>query len=580
MEETGFSGCDLVLDDYNDEVCREGSMIVSTAVAPRATQNTSTAVNIIIDPKDQMQADLAMTLSGSLRKIGLSNITQRPLSDTLSRELSSDVLDICLLESTTPFLYNMDKSDYKGLQGLVSSTRNLIWVGEGGGRQPLAKSGLIDGLFRVLTGEMYRARLTTLSLERNTSSEHQAEQIIKIVRSIAADTDRAADTEYTEIDGILHINRLVPARPLSQEVARKVLPQQRGKKPYGLGPPLRLSIGSPGLLNTLHFVEDRAQDKPLGPTEVLIKVKAVGLNFRDVLVALGRLETDTLGAEFSGEVVQIGSSCQKFQPGDRVVAFHPSRYANYIRVQEDMPVAKIQDEKMTFATAAAIPVAYATAWITLSKTASLQRGETILIHSGAGGTGQAAIQVAQYLGATVFATVSTEEKKQLLMDRYRIPAEHIFSSRNTLFAKGIRRLTAGRGVDVVLNSLSGDGLVASWESVAPYGRFVEIGKNDILSNSKLPMLQFERNVSFMAIDLAGMMADRPHLITAALETVFSMLGDGKLSLVYPLQLQGIAEIEHAFRQMQTGKNSGKTVLEMRETDEVMVGCIRQDGDRG
>ncbi|PWY91350.1 polyketide synthase [Aspergillus sclerotioniger CBS 115572] len=570
LKETGFSGCDLVLDDYNDKVCREGSMIVSTAVAPRPTQRTSTAVNIILDPRDQIQADLAMTLSDCLQKIGLSGITQRSLSDTLSRELSPDVLDICLLESTTPFLYNMKKTDYEGLQGLVSSTRNLIWVGEGGGRQPLAKSGLIDGLFRVLTGEMYRARLTTLSLERNTSREHQAEQIIKIVRSVAADTDRTADTEYTEIDGILHINRLVPARPLSQEVARKVLPQQRGKKPYGLGPPLRLNIGSPGLLNTLHFVEDRSQEKPLGPKEILIKVKAVGLNFRDVLVALGRLETDTLGAEFSGEVVQIGRSCQKFQPGDRVVAFHPSRYANYVRVQEDMPVAKIRNEKMSFVTAAAIPVAYATAWITLSRTANLQAGESILIHSGAGGTGQAAIHVAQYLGATVFATVSTEEKKQLLMDRCHIPAEHIFSSRNTLFAKGIRRLTQGRGVDVVLNSLSGDGLVASWESVAPYGRFVEIGKNDILSNSKLPMLQFERNVSFMAIDLAGMMAERPHLITAALEKVFSMLEDGKISLVHPLQLLGIAEIEHAFRQMQTGKNSGKTVLEMRETDEVMT----------
>ncbi|PYI05349.1 polyketide synthase [Aspergillus sclerotiicarbonarius CBS 121057] len=568
LEETGFSGCDLVLDDYNDEVCREGSMIVSTAVAPRPT--TSAAVNIIIDPKDQMQSDLAATLSDHLRGVGIFNITQRSLSDTLGRELSSDVLDICLLESTTPFLYDMDKSQYEGLQGLVSSTRNLIWVGEGGGRQPISKSGLVDGLFRVLTAEMYRARLTTLSLERNASREHQTEQILKVVRSVVADTDRAADMEYTEIDGILHVSRLVPARSLSQEVARKVLPQQRGKKPYGAGPSLRLNIGSPGLLNTLHFVEDRSQEKPLGPKEILIKVKAVGLNFRDVLVALGRLETDTLGAEFSGEVIQIGNSCQRFQPGDRVVAFHPSRYANYVRVQEDMPVAKIRNEKMSFTTAAAVPVAYATAWITLNKTAHLQAGESILIHSGAGGTGQAAIQVAQYLGATVFATVSTEEKKQLLMDRYHIPAEHIFSSRNILFAKGIRRLTAGRGVDVVLNSLSGDGLIASWESVAPYGRFVEIGKNDILSNSKLPMLQFERNVSFMAIDLAGMMADRPQMITAAMETVFSLLEDGKLSLVHPLERRGIAEIEHAFRQMQTGKNSGKTVLEMRETDEVMT----------
>lgn len=568
LKETGFSGCDLVVDDYDADICREGSMIVSTAVAPSPVEITT--VNIIIQPEDQTQADLAAAISGRLQQLGISKITLTSLTDMAQRKLSTDLLDISLLESTTPFICDMDSSEYEGLQALVASTKSLIWVGEGGGRQPHPKYRLVDGLFRVLSGEMYRARLTNLSLERHSSRKHKAAQICKLVFSSIGDMDRSADTEYTEIDGVLHVSRLVDARSLSQGVVRKALPQQEGLLPYGSGPSLRLSIGSPGLLNTLHFVEDRSLQKQLGPRDIKIKVKAVGLNFRDVLVALGRLESDTLGAEFAGEVVQVGDQCQKFQPGDRVVAFHASRYANYVTVREDMPVVGIRNEKMLFTTAAAIPVAYATAWITLTKIAGLQAGESILIHSGAGGTGQAAIQVARYLGATVFATVSTDEKRQLLMDRYNIPTEHIFSSRNTLFAKGIRRLTTDRGVDVVLNSLSGDGLIASWECIAPYGRFVEIGKNDILSNSKLPMLQFERNVSFTAIDLAEMAIDRPHIIRAALETVFSLLEEGKLDLVYPLQIRGIADIEQAFRQMQTGKNSGKTVLEMRETDQVMV----------
>ncbi|CAK49166.1 uncharacterized protein An03g05140 [Aspergillus niger] len=568
LKETGFSGCDLVVDDYDADICREGSMIVSTAVAPSPVEITT--VNIIIQTEDQTQADLAAAISGRLQQLGISKITLTSLTDMAQRKLSTDLLDISLLESTTPFICDMDSSEYEGLQALVASTKSLIWVGEGGGRQPHPKYRLVDGLFRVLSGEMYRARLTNLSLERHSSRKHKAAQICKLVFSSIGDMDRSADTEYTEIDGVLHVSRLVDARSLSQGVVRKALPQQEGLLPYGSGPSLRLSIGSPGLLNTLHFVEDRSLQKQLGPRDIKIKVKAVGLNFRDVLVALGRLESDTLGAEFAGEVVQVGDQCQKFQPGDRVVAFHASRYANYVTVREDMPVVGIRNEKMLFTTAAAIPVAYATAWITLTKIAGLQAGESILIHSGAGGTGQAAIQVARYLGATVFATVSTDEKRQLLMDRYNIPTEHIFSSRNTLFAKGIRRLTTDRGVDVVLNSLSGDGLIASWECIAPYGRFVEIGKNDILSNSKLPMLQFERNVSFTAIDLAEMAIDRPHIIRAALETVFSLLEEGKLDLVYPLQIRGIADIEQAFRQMQTGKNSGKTVLEMRETDQVMT----------
>ncbi|GAA91228.1 polyketide synthase [Aspergillus luchuensis IFO 4308] len=568
LKETGFSGCDVVVDDYEADVCREGSMIVSTAVAPVPTDIT--AVNIIINPEDQKQADLAAAISDRLQQLSISRITLTSMTDIAQRKLSANLLDISLLEATTPFVCDMDSSEYESLQALVASTKSLIWVDEGGGRQPHPKYRLVDGLFRALSGEMYRARLTNLSLERHSSREHKAAQICKLVLSVIGDVERGADTEYTEIDGILHISRLVDARSLSQDVARKALPQHEELLPYGSGPSLRLKIGSPGLLNTLHFIEDRSLEKPLGSKDIRIKVKAAGLNFRDVLVALGRLESDTLGAEFAGEVVQVGDQCQKFRPGDRVVAFHACRYANYVTLQEDMPIVGIRDEKMPFTTAAAIPVAYATAWISLTKIAALQAGESILIHSGAGGTGQAAILVAQYLGATVFATVSTEEKRQLLMDRYNIPTEHIFSSRNTLFAKGIRRLTADRGVDVVLNSLSGDGLIASWECIAPYGRFVEIGKNDILSNSKLPMHPFERNVSFTATDLAGMSIDRPHIIRAALETVFSLLEEGKLGLIYPLQVRGIADIEQAFRQMQTGKNSGKTVLEMRDTDEVMT----------
>ncbi|PWY75103.1 polyketide synthase [Aspergillus heteromorphus CBS 117.55] len=562
LKGTGFSGCDIVVDDYIDEVCREGSMIVSTAVAPLRT--VKWGVNIILDPTDGGQVELAEAVSDRLLGMGVA-ITSGGLNDMSGRELTSELIDISLLESTAPFLYDMNKTEYGGLQELVKSTKNLIWVNEGGGHQPFPKYRLVDGLFRVLAGEIYRVRLTTLSLERNTPREHQVDQIMKIIRSVT--TDRDTDSEYTEIDGILHTSRLVPARSVSQDVAKKVLLQQREMKAYGSGPPMKMTIGSPGLLNTLQFVEDRTLE-PLGPDEIKIKVRAVGLNFRDVLVALGRLESDTLGAEFAGEVVQVGDSCQRFQPGDRVVAFHPSRYANYVRIREDMPI-KIPTV-MDFVAAAAVPVAYATAWITLNQVARLQPGESILIHSGAGGTGQAAIQVAQYLGAKVFATVSTEEKKQLLIDRYHTPAEQIFSSRNTLFAKGIRRLTADRGVDVVLNSLSRDGLIASWESVAPYGRFVEIGKNDILSNTKLPMLQFEKSVSFTAIDLAGMMVDRPQVINSALQTIFFLLGDGTLTLPHPLQTYGVSEIEHAFRQMQTGRNSGKAVVEMRETDQVMT----------
>ncbi|GIC84422.1 type I polyketide synthase [Aspergillus udagawae] len=569
LKEAGFSGCDVVIDDYSHEDCQEASLILSTAVHETSKMEKSPIISIIIDPANYAQVELAAELDAQLRYAGFANITQTPVEHFLKKEDHTNSLDIALLEGYSPYLYDIKEQEFKRLQSLLASTRNLIWVNGGGGHRSCPKYRLVDGLFRVLREENHRTRLTILSLEQKASIKHQVQQIVKLAHS-ALTQETGIETDYTELENMLHIGRLVHATGVNQEFSAKKLPQQRVLRAFGAEPRLRLEIGSPGLLNTLHFVKDTSHQKPLGPTEFEVQVKSVGLNFRDVLIALGRLDSEALGAEFAGLVTKVGSSCRKFQPGDRVLACYPSRHANYVRLEESMAVIRIPDTMLSFSEAAALPVAYATAWIALNEIARLQHGEAILIHSGAGGTGQAAIQIAQHLGATVFTTVSNENKKQFLVQKYNIPEDNIFSSRNTLFAKGIKRLTKDKGVDVVLNSLSSEGLIASWESIAPYGRFIEIGKNDILSNSKLPMLQFEQNVTFAAVDLAAMTLDRPRIVTAALETILSLLKEGKISLPDPLQVYGISDIEAAFRQMQSGKNSGKAVLEMRNTDEVMT----------
>ncbi|PKY05111.1 KR-domain-containing protein [Aspergillus campestris IBT 28561] len=568
LKEAGYSGCDVVVTDYNDERCHECSMIVSTAVIDEPTRPSHPAINIILNPLSTVQLKLAARLSKLLQNAGIDNITQLTFQDCLSNKVTPDALSICLLETQDEFLYDIDELDFINFRDLLTHTRSLLWVDGGGGHQPNPKFRLIDGLFRVISDENQNTRLTILSLEPISTAEHQAEQILKIVTSIMGDMDKHLDTEYVEIDGMLHVGRLVHASSLNQEVATKKLPQQTETRTFGGDLPLRLEVGTPGLLNTLHFVEDKRMQAPLKPNEIEIRSKAVGLNFRDVLIALGRLNSNTLGGEFAGEVTRVGDECHKFKPGDRVVVYHPSHYANYVRVREDMAVIKIPGDWLSFVDAAAMPVTYGTAWLTLNRIAQLQRGESVLIHSGAGGTGQTAIRIAQYLGATIFTTVSSESKKQFLMDQYNIPGEHIFSSRNTLFAKGIRRLTGNKGVDVVLNSLASDEFIASWESIAPYGLFVEIGKNDILSNSKLPMGQFEKNVSFSAFDLVAMSVDRPQLVISALEEVFDLIEGRKLPVPQSAQIYEVGEIEQAFRQMQSGKNMGKAVIELRDDDQV------------
>jgi NADPH:quinone reductase-like Zn-dependent oxidoreductase len=170
-------------------------------------------------------------------------------------------------------------------------------------------------------------------------------------------------------------------------------------------------------------------------------------------------------------------------------------------------------------------------------------------------------------GATVLVTVGIDAKKQFLMETYGIPPDHIFSSRDPAsFAWGVKRVTSGKGVDVVFNSLSGEGLVASWECIAPYGRFVEIGKKDILARNQLPMSGFEKNVTFSALDISSFPRDRPHVGRKALEEVFALIVKGTLKPAQPLQVYGVSEIEKAFRTMQSGKTFGKIVVDMRPDD--------------
>lgn len=156
------------------------------------------------------------------------------------------------------------------------------------------------------------------------------------------------------------------------------------------------------------------------------------------------------------------------------------------------------------------------------------------------------------------------------MRRYNIPASHIFSSRGISFIQGVQALTGGRGVDVVFNSLSGEGLVASWECIAPFGRFVEIGKKDILAHNSLPMFAFEKNVSFSALDLSQISRERPDIARKALEEVLALVVQGVLSPAEPLHVFGISELEKALRELQSGKTMGKVVVELKPDDMVDV----------
>lgn len=562
LTKTGFSGNQLVFHDYEDRISHELSAIVSTAIEPRPLPSVDVNLVIIHPTGQDRQAKDLLSYFSNHTKIQLC-----AMDDALQALPDPGAVFIFLLELDQPIWFNLTSDQFDKLHRLLISASKAVWVGRGDLECTAPEFRLADGLFRVLNSERGDGSLVLLSLEHSGwLTSHQKIHIAQVSQLLLSSENE--DTEYIEHKGRLHIPRLVEASILEETIRDRQLPRQKRKAPFGGGVPLRLIVGFPGLLDTLHFIEDNRTCQPLHPDELEVQVQSVGLNFRDLLIALGRLDQHSPGSECVGIVTRVGENCSGFQVGMRVGSCCLDSFGTFARINH-RAAARIPDG-VSFQVAAAVLVNYTTAWYAFNNVAHVQPGETVLVHSGAGGTGQAAIQVAQYMGAVVYATVSTTEKKQFLMDRYGIHAEHIFSSRDVTFAQSIRRLTAGRGVDVILNSLSGEALAASWECIAPYGRFVEIGKRDIYARGQLQMFHFARNATFSALDIAAMTLERPDLVRETFESFFPLIEEGILTPPEPLSVYGVSELESVFRHMQTGKNMGKVVVEMRPDDMVQV----------
>lgn len=296
--------------------------------------------------------------------------------------------------------------------------------------------------------------------------------------------------------------------------------------------------------------------------EIEIEVQAVGLNFRDVMLGLGILDEDllghglsssALGFECTGRVTRVGQNVTDLKVGDAVMGFASDAFSSHLCAPRSqfypMPSG------LTFEAAATVPVAFTTAWYALRDVARLDAGETVLIHGAAGGLGLAAIQIARLCGARVIATAGTEAKRQLVR---ALGAEAVYNSRNTDFERQI--LAEHGGVDVVLNSLSGEQMWASLRTLKPFGRFVELGKRDFLENTPLDLRPFLRNRSYFGVDLDELLAANPSKIDAIVERLLSALSAGDLVPLPHRTFQG-AHVGEAFRLMQRAEHIGKIVVQ-------------------
>ncbi|KAG9258509.1 polyketide synthase [Emericellopsis atlantica] len=479
------------------------------------------------------------------------------------------------------FVQELDKSrldkmipaEFGRLQEILLSAKGVLWVVRGAYQDSTSPNGnMAIGLARTVRAET-GLKFATLDLDhpRDDSASISHKAIVDTFVSVFGPdvVDGEVDMEYAERSGTLYVPRVNNDDSMNKFVHQQLRASDPEPQPfYQEGRPLKLTISNPGLLDTLHFIDDYTLSGPLEEKYVEIEVKAVGLNFKDVMIAMGHLANEHIGIECSGVVTKVGSGVQDLQPGDRVCAIAEGSFASLIRCRATS-VAKLNDS-IPFQEACTIPVIWSTAYYSLVRVARLEKGEKVLIHAAAGGVGQAAIILAQMIQAEIFVTVSSAEKKQYLINQYSIPEDHIFFSRDTTFASQIQKATDGQGVDVVLNSLAGDALLATWQCLASFGRFVEIGKRDIVTNTRLEMAPFAKNVTFSSVDLVVVLAERPLLMKSILNDVFDLHSRGVVKPITPLSVYPVSQIEAGFRSLQSGKNLGKIAITFGADDVVQA----------
>ena len=481
-----------------------------------------------------------------------------------------------------PFLHCPTSESYEKVRNLLTIARGVLWVYQEDSRTlAAAEAGFVIGLARTVRNENPLIRFVTLDLDLDPKLSRKpwdAAAFTTIMKVLAAsfgskiDSD-FVDLEYRERQGVVEIPRIVYDLHVSARVAAEVGHTVHTQEPfYQNDRRFHLEVESPGLLDSLHFVDDKDIKSVLPNDFVELDVKSCGVNFRDVMVATGQIDQAEFGTECSGIITAVGNGIEHLKLGDRVFGFAANTYARSIRC----PAAglHVMPDGLTFAAASSLPNVYCTVIYALVDIANLRTGETVLIHAAAGGVGQAAIMLCQHLGAEIFVTVGRLTKKTFLMEKYGLREQNIFFSRDESFAEHVMTRTNGRGVDVILNSLAGEQLRQSWDCIAPFGRFLEIGKRDMTLNTRLEMRPFFRNVIFASIDMVLVRDQRIEMVQRLLEETCKLYGQGIIAPVQPLHTVSFANIESAFRKLQTGQGYGKFVAIPSVADVVKVStCV-------
>ncbi|KAI2092193.1 hypothetical protein LOZ63_002180 [Ophidiomyces ophidiicola] len=559
-----FSSLELSVNDIPED---HGFTVLSASALPMTTSAEE------IQPQREQTITVVhlsepTQVSGHIEKLaieqGLSVQHRRLVAEGLekSEEWEGSGRIIVLAELERYIWSKIADQEWTEFQKMMRTAESILWVTQGGlmaGDEP--EASLINGFFQCLDINP-QMRVASMDFEKKAARDENMAWEILYRESLLP---KEIDKQFRQQNGKWLVSRLLPDERLVEDFGRSQgIDQNAVATPLKELGPVQIGTTDPGRLTALVFRPDTSLRESLKAGYVEVEVKAVGMNMVELSALTGGYDTDDLSSEFSGIVTQIGHGVRDVMVGDRVFGMYAGKFGNITRVPAAV-CQKARDTNDTFEQLVSLPSAYCTAWYAMVTVGRIQPGETVLIQSATGGFGMAAIAIARFHGADIYVTAGSVAKRKLLEDM-GIAADHIFSSREISAFTDLKAATNGQGFDLVLNTASGDYFrEVSWPLVAPFGRFVELKKNDIVDNGNISLKKFNEGVTFIAVDMHYLCDRKPEILIGLMKTIGALYRARQIDPL-PVKSYPISEIANAYTEFSRFQHTGKLALSYNPED--------------
>nr|QHD56300.1 polyketide synthase [Curvularia sp. IFB-Z10] len=462
---------------------------------------------------------------------------------------------ISLLDEDSPFFEDIDEHRFQTMQKFIANIgeRGLFWITRPSQMQSKdPRYATVIGAIRSIRQED-TIDFATCEVDDVSASLNEVVDVFTHFQKQQEDEFFRPNYEYAIVDGTINVPRFYPFTFDDERLSSRA-EQER----------VSLVAEKPGRLSSLSWVSRRTE--PLVGNQVDIEVFHAELTSKDINEIMGNspYPAGGLGGSASGRISAIGPDVKDFAVGDRVIALGAGSFSSHLRVPE-MLVEKIP-ENVSFEEAATLPSAFGTAMAALQTAGNLQAGQSILIHNATSSVGLAALQLAKASGADIYATVSTESEVLYLVENCGLPTSHIFRATDDSFLKQVMQATDGKGVDVALNSLSGDLLHATWKCVAEFGKMIELGTTDLVGAGKLELRAFLDGRSYTGVNLEALVAKKQSVVKGLLQSTVRLLKEGSIAPLTPRVAYEASHLEDAIKHVQENKDSNRVMLQLRGSD--------------